>query len=138
MGLSALHMAALIRNEAMLNALNEWGALLPHQQPDHATRAHTPCEPRVCVHAHIHVLTTCACAWAHRWTPFQHNSTTHNATPQDLLDATNFAIQTPEVKVKVWGKDGKAELLDGMSFAKRCRCSCTQCVCVHVYIYIYI
>ena len=64
---------------------------------------------------------TCACACAHRWTPFQHNSTTHNATPQDLLDATNFAIQTPEVKVKVWGKDGKAELLDGMSFAKRCR-----------------
>ena len=51
MGLSALHMAALIRNEAMLNSLSEW------------------------------------------WEPFQHNSTTHNATPQDLLDATSFTVQ---------------------------------------------
>ena len=89
----------------------------------HTHRANLACAGIMCMHAHIHVLTTCACAWAHRWTSFQHNSTTHNATPQDLLDATNFAIQTPEVKVKVWGKDGKAELLDGMSFAKRCRCS---------------
>ena len=47
----ALHMAALIRNEAMLNSLSEW------------------------------------------WEPFQHNSTTHNATPQDLLDATSFTVQ---------------------------------------------
>jgi len=80
MGLSALHMAALVRNEQMLNALNEW------------------------------------------WLPMQRNSTTHNATPQDLLDATNFAIQTPAVAVKVMDKDGKAALLDGMAFVKRFQC----------------
>ena len=44
----------------MLNTLNEWWALLPHQQPDHPTRAHTPCEPRVCGY-HVYACThTCA------------------------------------------------------------------------------
>jgi len=80
MGLSGLHMAALIRNEAMLNSLSEW------------------------------------------WEPFQHNSTTHNATPQDLLDATSFTVQAPKVDVKVLDKDGKACKLDGMAFMKRFGC----------------
>lgn len=54
--------------------------------------------------------------------PFQRNSTTHNATAQDLLDATSFAIQSPKVDIKVFDKDGKASKLDAMAFMKRFGC----------------
>jgi len=84
MGLSALHMAALIRNEAMLNTLSEF------------------------------------------WAENQNNSTTHNASPQDLLDATSFTIQSPKVEVKVLDKDGKAASLDSMAFMKRFQCFYTR------------
>jgi hypothetical protein len=56
--------------------------------------------------------------WVHK----QPESTTHNATPRDILDATSFTVMAPEVKLRVAGKDKKAEALDAMAFTRKFRC----------------
>mmetsp|Transcript_28014 Transcript_28014/g.66594 ORF Transcript_28014/g.66594 Transcript_28014/m.66594 type:complete len:470 (+) Transcript_28014:23-1432(+) len=49
-------------------------------------------------------------------------SSTHNATPQEMVEATSYCVQCPPVKIKVAKEGGGVEAMDGMAFLKQFGC----------------